>query len=129
MSHDPLSGLTEDLPESCQSPPGDEGGDSTISEGQASGRLALPESMTIADMAELQSLMVAALQGKSEVAIEGASVELVDGAGLQLLAALFKTAAQQGVTLAWISPSVALVEGSAQIGLASALGLEAEEVA
>lgn len=129
MSHDPLSGLVDDVPELFKKSPDDHSGLRVACADRALATIVLPESMTIADVGELQSLMVAVLESESDVSVDGSGVELVDGAGLQLLVAMFMAADKQGVTISWVGPSETLVEGATQVGLASVLGLKAQSAA
>lgn len=57
--------------------------------------------------------------------LDGENIEKADAAGLQLMAAFFKDAKTQGISLQWHKPSDALVNASRLIGLNSLLDLAA----
>ncbi|MCB1819832.1 MAG: STAS domain-containing protein, partial [Gammaproteobacteria bacterium] len=61
--------------------------------------LQLPASFTIADVAEVHSLLRDSLVAMSSLSIDAAQVETIDTAGLQLLAAAHKTAVEKGVSI------------------------------
>lgn len=126
MSHDPLATLTETdapvkttrrrgkaaaaiVPEEQVTPESD--ASSTV-------ELQLPASFTIADVAEVHSLLRDSLVAMSSLSIDAAQVETIDTAGLQLLAAAHKTAVEKGVSIELRNPSEVLRRAAGQIGLA-----------
>lgn len=129
MSHDPLSGLIDDLadedPAAIEAGP-QSGRDKDSAAPAASSNditVALPASLTIADVAELRSTLLSAVEGAEALSLQGSEIEQVDGAGLQLLAALLKEAERRDVVVTWIATAERLIEAAEQVGMTSAIGL------
>jgi len=124
MSHDPLADLDDaTLGEAVAVPPelresdgeGEPVGDDTV--------LCLPESLTIAEVAECHAQWLERLPQVGEMVIDGRRVDQIDGAGLQLLTAFVKDREGDAVAVRWLGHSEALFNGARSLGLVAALGL------
>lgn len=80
--------------------------------------LKLPTELTISEVAELRTSLLAALAGDEPVLLDGHGVESVDLAGLQVLCAAFRQAQRQQKTLAFApgQRSAVLTETSEKAG-------------
>ena len=85
--------------------------------------LRLPESLTIADVASLQPRLLGLLKSRRDLAVDGLGVGTLDTAGAQLLAVLWRDAADRGIGVRWVGVSPELTATAIALGLDSLLGL------
>jgi anti-anti-sigma regulatory factor len=85
--------------------------------------LPLPESLTIAVVAELKAALDAHLAGKGPVVLDGGAVGRADAAGLQLLLAFARAAQARGRELKFSQASSVLRDVAARLDLSAGLGL------
>jgi ABC-type transporter Mla MlaB component len=85
--------------------------------------LDLGSSLTIAEAACLQKIMLNLFESVSVMSLNGSDIEQVDGAGIQLLAAFMKEAAERQIEVRWSGVSDRLWSAATQLGLADLLGL------
>lgn len=112
MSHDPLG----DVPAIDASPDDD-------ASPTSDGVVALPGSLTIADVGDYRATLQAGVAGAGALQFDGAGVEMIDGAGMQLLASAVKQALAQGRAVQWRAVSEALRRAASTLGMHAALGL------
>ena len=89
---------------------------------QAPEALQLPQELTIYAVGELHPqwlgwLTQTASAGCEEAPVDGSAVDQVDAAGLQLLVALQRGLAERGMRMRLDTPSAALCEAGAALGL------------
>ncbi len=88
--------------------------------------IACGEYLDISNIGQISKKLRDALDSSDPtIFLDGEAVERADAAGLQLLAAFFKDAKSQGITLHWRKPSDALKTASRITGLSSLLDLNA----
>lgn len=85
--------------------------------------LRLPESLTIAYVASLQARLLGLLKSRRDLAVDGLGVGIMDTAGAQLLAVLWRDAADRGIGVRWVGVSRELTATAIALGLDSLLGL------
>ncbi|MFZ1536061.1 MAG: STAS domain-containing protein [Chromatiaceae bacterium] len=85
--------------------------------------LRLPESLTIGDVAALHLRLLGLLKTHSDLAVDGLGVGILDTAGAQLLAVLWRDAADRGVSIHWVGVSRELTATARALGLDTLLGL------
>ena len=85
--------------------------------------VSLAESLDISTVQNLHGKLQAALDSGSPICLHGSAVERVDTAALQVLAALFRYAAERQGKLEMQSPSEALVHSAKLLGMAGHIGL------
>lgn len=87
--------------------------------------LKLPENLTIANVNTLHEQMEALInrQENDTILVHGQSVARADTAGVQLLLALVNSARERSIGLSWKSPSAALCEAVATLGLDNIIGI------
>lgn len=85
--------------------------------------LRLPESLTITDVASLQPRLLGLLKSRRDLAVDGLGVGTLDTAGAQLLAVLWRDAADRGIRVRWVGVSPELTAASIALGLDRLLGL------
>jgi anti-anti-sigma regulatory factor len=95
--------------------------DETSVDNPGGGVVSLGESLTIADVTNLNSEVATIFDSGNRVSIDGSEIEQVDGAGLQLLAVLVKEAAERQVEISWDGVSESLEQAAAQMGIADLL--------
>jgi anti-anti-sigma regulatory factor len=91
----------------------------------AAGAVALPSSLTIAEVGALKAALEAALGSGDPITLDARSVARVDAAGVQLLVAFAAEAARRGRRWTWAGFSATLAEVSERLDLARALALPA----
>jgi anti-anti-sigma regulatory factor len=150
MSHDPLAGLAEAVtqvagPEVAQEtgmteavivsdadPPTPENENPvTAASGEADAKSAtvtLDASLTIAETAALQEVMLTHLRSMTPLCLDASEVEMIDTAGLQLVATAYKTASEKGLEFRIKDPSQKFVQSANQIGLGELLGVQGPAV-
>lgn len=85
--------------------------------------LRLPESITLGDIASLHQRLVGLLRTRRDLALDGQGVRVMDTAGAQLLAVLWRDAAELGIPLRWVGVSRELTATASLLGLDTLLGL------
>lgn len=127
MSHDPLAELGSDTqtPVSAGQSPEPTAEQTVEVAGEASGEvlLALPSSLTIAEVGEMHTVLMNHLGNAAAVELDGSNVEIIDGAGLQLLTAFMKAATEKALMVTWHGASETLRQAAGQIGVDSVLKL------
>jgi anti-anti-sigma regulatory factor len=83
--------------------------------------------MTIVQAAGLRGALLACLAGGEPIVIDGSRVEEVDTAILQLLASLWRTAAERGIACSWSGASDVVRRMANLIGVADVLHLPAAQ--
>lgn len=133
MSHDPLDA---DLPSEAGSDAQASGVEQPIENSAeapaieaASDHLRLPDSIGIADVAEVKVFLEPYLSGHESLTIDGSEVDTIDGAGLQLLVGFVREATNQPIALKWDGVSEVLIQAAAHFGVSAVLGLDAPAAA
>jgi anti-anti-sigma regulatory factor len=80
--------------------------------------------LTIAEVTELHRALLPLLAAGEPIHIDGTDVQEVDTAVLQLLVSLWRTAATQGIPVAWRGVSEVLRKSAAIIGIAGHIDLK-----
>jgi anti-anti-sigma regulatory factor len=146
MSHDPLAGLGEAVTQvagsdvaavtgmteeaiaaNAESPTPENENRSPAATGEAdakSATVALDASLTIAETAALQEIILAHFRSMTPLCLDASEVEMIDTAGLQLVATAYKTASEKGLEFRIHDPSQKFVQSANQIGLGELLGIQ-----
>jgi anti-anti-sigma regulatory factor len=85
--------------------------------------VSLAETLDISTVQNLHAELRVALEDGDPICLHGSAVERVDTAALQVLAALFRYAAERQGKLEMQSPSEALVHSAKLLGMAGYIGL------
>jgi ABC-type transporter Mla MlaB component len=86
--------------------------------------LSLPPELRIDDVAELQKVLLEAVQVHGCLTVEAADVCEIDLAGVQLLIAFQRARSALGAETVWQAPSATLVSALDLMGLLPMFGLE-----
>ena len=84
-------------------------------------RIELDVRPSITQAADLHRTLMAGLENGAPIVIDGTRVEEIDTAILQLLASLWRTCMQRGITCTWHGTSVGLRRTAALVGVADML--------
>ncbi len=115
MSHDPLAVLDDDAVTDAAA--------DVQAAGDGVAVLNLDSSLTVAETAGLQEILLAHVRSMTPLRIDAADVETIDTAGLQLIAALYKTGAAKGLQVTLQAPSERFTDAASRIGLGALFGL------
>lgn len=91
--------------------------------GSEMNQIRLEEREKLDRVAELQELLLQALDKNADITVDASAVKLIDAAAMQLLVLFFQQAVKQGQAVTIIEPSQSFSEAAGLLGLRELFGI------